>query len=56
VVGDGGHGLRREIVIVDAKMGVKPVDLVGYELTGDEALLMKNARSAKAKKKYRRQR
>ena len=38
VIGDDGGGFDLEIRVVDAEVGVEPVDLVGDELAGDEAL------------------
>ena len=38
MIRDDLHSLGGEVSVVDAKVTVEPVDLVGYEFTGDEAL------------------
>ena len=38
VVGDDLDRLGLEVGVVDAEVSVEPVDLVGYEFTGDKAL------------------
>lgn len=38
MIRDDRHGFILEIRVVDAQVGVKPVDLVGNELSGNEAL------------------
>ena len=38
VIRDGGNRFGRKVVVIDAKMAIEPIDLVGDKLTGNEAL------------------